>query len=270
MFALIALLLCLLSPALANFKLFLSKDTYSASSSESLTVEWVDDGFDPDTGQFVAASFLLCTHNATGFTCPITLGKNIPLNVDQTSQSFPLNKIRDEYGSGMFVVQMVALKNVVAYVINYSEYATITGMTGSGIANQGPVPYGDVSGFGSTESLTWSSYSVPPSIAALPSDSVPYTWQLGPTRMAPMQPTPGTKVTVPLSATRRNPTSSYSVYKTYLKTQLPFTTLTPSPSKDASQYPNFAETVPVSLSGRIPQKVTPTPMDKRKRRRWSD
>lgn len=273
LFALQALLVSsLLSAVSANFKLSIGGSTFNAGS-DSLKVSWEDDDVTPSIDGYDKATFLLCTYGASrnAFSCDITLGSEVDIS-DATEQEFELSDIKASGGSGSYVLQMTAIKSAPVYVINYSGWIQITGMTGGGTANTGTTPgkqvVGDTSGQNSALG-TLTSGTIPSEYQNLASNwMTPYTYQFGQTRYAPFQSTPNTSVTAPLTFTRRYPTSAYSAFTTYLFTALPVTTVTPSPSVTITLQPNYAETIPVKYSGRAASKVTASAVWRQ--RRWVD
>ncbi len=113
-------------------------------------------------------------------------------------------------------------------VTNYSKRFSLTGMTGTfpaavvtGMAGvtgtDGPPRLNQVSGSGEGGNAAGADGLY----------GVPYTLQTGLTRYAPMQPVPGTKITVN-KVTPLWPTSSYTVAKTWMPRPSIVTTLTQS------------------------------------------
>lgn len=123
-------------------------------------------------------------------------------------------------------LKMISEATVGGTVTNYSKRFTLTGMTGSfsqavldGLKNvkgtDGPPTQNQVTGQNNANPAADGSYTIP------------YTLQTGPTRYAPMQPLPPSKITAKQTK-RLFPTSAVTFAKTWLPPASIMTTLTQS------------------------------------------
>lgn len=265
------------SVVLADFSVQVADPGKKYSAGDNITIQWswlpgMAEPDDLDLGQFK-----LCTISSGDLNCGQEgqyLARNVTIS-DKQEISVSLSSMKDIAENGEFTVQFSANnENITKQTIFYAEqfFAISSGMTGTKAANEGGIPSGSMSGIES--SVSWYSYTVPASLSSLLSSSgmasgaftygylMPYTWQKGPTRTAPFQSTPGTKVTMSYTGGRpsnRYPTSSYSPFKTLTSYKyMQVTTVTPGPVSSAIQHVNFATTLATTPSGYKQSRVLPT------------
>ena len=120
-------------------------------------------------------------------------------------------------------------------MINYSDRFTLKGMTGTFPA---AVEAGikDIDGTDGPKAENNINENAPTDGGAA-GGSVPYTQQDGPTKYAPMQRQPGTKITAK-SPSMQYPTSSVNIAKTFLPTPKQVTTMTASGTYSVSSMEN--------------------------------
>jgi hypothetical protein len=110
----------------------------------------------------------------------------------------------------VYFLKMETIATAGGYTWNYSPRFTLSGMTGTfSAAALAEQKKGDTSPPASVDTTT----SATTTDGGLSLAKVPYTMQTGPTRYAPMQTQPGSKITAK-SASRLYPTSSVSLFKT--------------------------------------------------------
>lgn len=262
-------LLALVVPVWANFLDTVDKTSYSAS--DQITVSWEDNGVAPNINKFDTATFKLCTVVSGVFGCDVTLGEDISIS-GITSKTFDLSDVSSQGPPGAYLVQVTGVSSDGSYAVTYGQtWFKVTGFTGAGIAVAGAVPAPEYKEVGQTTSWTYSMGPLPASLSTIVSSwQIPYTFQSGPERWAPFQLTPGTKVTAPMTLTRRFPTSAYSTFTTIINTLMPYTTHTPDASTSATLFYNYAPTMTVAYTGVSPSKVTASKSSSGKRRRWMD
>lgn len=289
--------------ALADYAVQVNDPGKSRSASDDIEIqwEWLPGIKEPDNLKY--GQFKLCTVSSGKLNCGQDgqyLGANITISGKQ-SYTANLGKMKDIAKNGLFTVQFSANnEDYSEQTIFYAQqfFTISSGMTGSKEANEGSIPSGSMKGIGAS-SVSWSTYTLPQSLSSLqwsagvPQEAytvgylMPYTWQKGPTRTAPFQSTPSTKVTAVYTGGRnskRFPTSSYTPFKSlsvYKYMQL--STVTPSPMSTQFVTLNWASTIATTPSGYKPSRVIPSiaPQtsatasgsgggNSRRRRRWVD
>lgn len=214
----------------------------SYTASDTIDLEWVDDGSTPKDSDLSTATILLCTGPNASPHCfssnPIASKSSIS-DMDG-SYKIDVSKIADLGGNGPYYLQMTALvSGSSGYTIHYSTRFKLTGMTGSYAATDG----GDITSPSSEKYLSddADAATIATGLAWSSSISVTYTAQTGGIRYAPMQMQPGTTITRSLKASARYPTSAVSSYFTAVDSA-PFcsSTITPSWSYTWSELTNYA------------------------------
>lgn len=254
----------------ALYDVSVDKSSYNAASDE-MNVMWSSDGDSAIDKQLSMGKFLMCSYNAENSLTCHELGEGVDL-ISASSKSFSLTNLTTVAPSGSYIIQMVAVDpdDLRDYFIGYStSWFTVSGLDGPGEANEAGTPGDQLVGLQTGSSISWSSYTLPESYRSISSYLIPYTWQKGPTRVAPFQPTPNSKVTATSTPSRRYPTSSSSVWMSNRKIEMPVTTLTPSPASTVLQWPNGATGWSVLTGGTKPTRVLPQ-LSSRQRKRWVD
>lgn len=215
---------------LANVEPGKVKDSYKAT--DSMELEWKDDGDDPKLDDISKLDILLCTGSNSDFDCftdaPLAQGVKASLK----KYKAPLTPVKAVGGNGPYFLQYSATDKDGQQSLLYSKRFKLSGMTGSKKASNG----------GDTD---------PPDdqkaeqTADQTGTAIAYTKQKGPTKTAPMQSQPGTKVNLKRKTSRLWPTSAVSsYYKTAKKSPNAKTTLTPGWSYTFSAFTNYAKTRP--------------------------
>lgn len=283
MFPSVLCLLIFIRTALADYQVAVPDANKGFdATADNITIQWQWAPGSPEPQGLTLGDFLLCTVTNLDFKCEY-LEQHVEIsNIDSHTMSF--TKAIAMAGNGLYTVQLTAKdqeyqpqKQVVDY---YEGWFHVKGMSGPGTADMGGIPSPFAQGLEST--VSWTTYTVPESLSSLMLITtagylMPYTWQKGPTRTAPFQSTPGTKVTASTTPSRRFPTSSWSPFKSLIHYKyMPLTTVTPSPVSTAVQHVNFGPTLETTPSGYRPTKILPqlasiTPSGSpRRRRRWAD
>ncbi|KAA8894586.1 beta-1,6-glucan boisynthesis protein-like protein [Sphaerosporella brunnea] len=200
----------------------ITSPTASTKWTGGTTVQmmWKDDGNSPSLDQFSTFNVFLCWGSNDVPMCDQILGP--------ASSKFSANQLNAKFqipatvgGNGdVYFLKMETIATAGGYTWNYSPRFTLSGMTGSfsaaAIAEQ---KKGDTSPPNRVDTTTGATTT------PAGDTGVPYTMQTGPTRYAPMQTQPGTKIKAK-SASRRYPTSSVSIYKTMAPPAVAQTTIT--------------------------------------------
>lgn len=202
-----------------------------SSASSKLEITWKDDGDDPSLDDIDTLEILLCTGPNSDIDC-LTTPLTTSVKATAKKYSADLTPVKAEAGNGPYFLQFSAIDKDGGQSLMYSDRFKLTGMTGSKKATSG----------GDTD---------PPEdqkaqpTADTTGTAIPYTKQKGPTKTAPMQSQPGTKVDLKRSKSRLWPTSAISsYYKTPKKSPNAKTTLTPGWSYTFSALTNYAKTRP--------------------------
>lgn len=203
------------------------------TSSSTITIEIADTAASPSFAQIAAVTVLLCTGPNADINCFYTGIKGETLAALGTSIPFPITPAKALASNGLFYFQIYSTTTTGGDTIHYSERFSLTGMTGTLQATSG----GDETPPNPVVNLNLN-------INPLTANTVPYTLQTGLTKYAPMQQQPVSKVTLPLSASRRHPTSAVSYFTTYSQQPIQITTITPSITYSISQYVNYAAVAP--------------------------
>lgn len=252
------------------------------AATDQITVQWVWKAGDPEPDRLILGDFLLCTTiDGVGFKCDY-LEQQVDIR-GKASHTMNFTKALALAGDGKYTVQLTGkdkeYQPEMQVVDYYMGFFSVKGMTGTGAAIEGGIPDSFVQGVQPT--VSWSTYSLPLSLSSLRLDTtagylMPYTWQKGPTRTAPFQSTPGTKVTAKGVPTRRYPTSSWTPFKSNIQYKyMPVTTVTPSPVSTQFQTINWQPTLETTPSGYRPSKVLPqlasvSSVSSHHRKRWID
>jgi hypothetical protein len=148
----------------------------------------------------------------------------------------------DIFFSSFLKIQSTAAKG--GTIINYSPRFSLSGMVGTfpqtvldGMKN--------VDGTDGPAKVDQTSDGAAPGVAADSAFAVDYTMQTGPTRYAPMQPVPPTKITKK-NATPMHPTSGFTIATTFMGKPNIQTTITQSQTFSVSSQEN-----PVSIARKI-------------------
>ncbi|ODQ67972.1 cell wall synthesis KRE9KNH1 [Nadsonia fulvescens var. elongata DSM 6958] len=243
--------------------------TYTGGST--VVVQWKDDGESPALDTFDTLQVLICTGPNSGIDCdnitPLaTLTTAADIDAGKTSVVIP-----PTVGSnGLWFFQVYALKADKSSLWRYSARFTLSGMTGtarkatSGSDTTRPAG-GSVAGSTVTSGAEYSA-----------SFTVPYPLQSGPTKFAPMQQQPGTKVTVSV-ASRRFPTSAVTYYSSVRKSPDAVSTITPGWSYTTGVATNYATPAPnpsinsyYPASAKLASLRASASAARRLRRRWVD
>lgn len=232
------------APALADVSILkpVAGSTYSATGT--MAISWQDDGVAPLLSTNVAAlSILLCTGPNTNINCFYEIVSAVaPTSLDG-AYTFTITPARALAASGTFYLQFYARTSNGGYTIHYSPRFSISDMTGTLVATAGGFtapPDSDIS----YDADAVSGVSAETALNPLTAYTIPYTQQTGRFRYAPMQTQPGTKVTHKLSASQRFPTTSVSLFTTFVSKAYQTTTLTPSITYSITQAVNWATPQP--------------------------
>lgn len=231
-------LLAMLSLTAADFSFSSIDSTFSASSVSGLVIPFQDDGKSPLFGEISSTKVLLCTGSNAEINCLATVNTFTP-TASQKSVTINLVPYQSLASNGRYFFQFYSTATAGGFTIHYTPRFSMTGMTGTLQATDGgdtspPDPQINV---GSTNNANSDSI-------LLASQKIPYTAQTGRTRYAPMQMQPGSKVTYPLKASHRFPTSAVSYFTDYKSKPYVVTTTTPPWSYTITQGPNWAATQP--------------------------
>ncbi|KAI9811664.1 MAG: hypothetical protein M1826_003116 [Phylliscum demangeonii] len=201
-------------------------------------VSWKDSGNAPSIADLKSFQLFLCAGgndnpiqllslmdpgafsmgNVVAGAVPVALGASVPANA--------------------YFLKMISVATVGGTVINYSKRFSLTGMTGvfpaavlDGMAavtgTDGPPTVNQVAGLNPAPAAADGPYAVP------------YNMQTGPTRYAPMQPLPSTKMATK-KPTPLWPTSSVSIAKTWLPPPSQVTTVTQAATYSFASHENTA------------------------------
>lgn len=215
------------------------------TSTSTVQIKWTDDGQSPGLSELTSLSILLCTGPNAAINCFYTGAATLALDSLSGTFSFPLTGAQALAASGTFFFQLYALTPGKGTSIHYSPRFSVSGMTGTLPATSG----GDVTPPAPVVNFNDNINNKPDPASSIPASaaagfSVPFSEQTGPTRYAPMQMQPGSKVTHKLSASRRYPTSSVSVFTTWTMQPIQVTTTTMPVTYSKSQYVNWAAVQP--------------------------
>ncbi|VVT55016.1 uncharacterized protein SAPINGB_P004377 [Magnusiomyces paraingens] len=216
-----------------------SGSTYTATGT--MAISWEDDGNAPLLDSDISTlSILLCTGPNSNINCFYTIVNAVAPSTLGTSYSFSISSAQTLAASGSFYLQFYARASNGGYTIHYSNRFTISGMTGSLTATAGDStsPPNDEISYSTTTAATDS--MLDPDTAY----TIPYTMQTGIYRYAPMQRQPVSKVTMKLSASRRYPTTSVSLFTTWTLQPDAVTTTTASITYSTTQAVNWATPAP--------------------------
>lgn len=267
----------------ANLVLSDVDTTYDASSGETYTISWEDDGkgTEVSVSDIQTVTLLLCTYGTddTSIEClPAGSGLLSSYQVaGDTSASFSFKSTQASWGvdgTGYFF-QLTAVVTASQYYQAYSDFITMEGMTGvvgtNVSPNKGPgtVPAGASDDSSGTNDEGFD----PANFASLA--TVAYQSQTKyNSRAAPMQMQPGTKVTIAMSPSRRFPTSAVTYFKSAADPPSILTTYTISWSYTFTPYVNYAATQSgpslVKDPTAVRQSYIAQVTQARARRRWQD
>lgn len=138
-------------------------------------------------------------------------------------------------------LKMMSVATEGGQVINYSDRFTMTGMTGTTPPNflTAAQQVSGTKGRATVNQIN-NDAGADPAAGAAPAGgdfAIPYASQSGLTKYAPMQPVPPTKITAK-TPTPLNPTSAYTIAKTWLPIPTILTTLTASQTFSVSSREN--------------------------------
>ncbi|KAL9131115.1 MAG: hypothetical protein Q9217_000877 [Psora testacea] len=214
----------------------------TVAGGKTLAVEWKDSGDKPPISQLTTYQLFLCAggNDQESFIqlAPIVTQGQFSKG-DSASGTVQLSiGGSDENAYNDSFLKMISTAPG-GTVINYSDRFTLTGMTGTFPPN---VETGIKEITGTSGPKTENNVDDNADGASGGSE-VPYSMQTGPTRYAPMQVKPGTKITAK-SPTMPYPTSSAELAKTFLPPPKQVTTITMSVTYAASSIENMASPAP--------------------------
>lgn len=267
-----------LTGVVANLEISGVESSYDASSGDTYTISWSDDG----TGDTVpvddvqTVTLLLCTYDDDDAVKCISSSSGMlsSYEVDgDTSASFTFTSTQSSWGVDGYgyYFQLTAVVSSKEYYQCYSDFITMEGMTGVEGTNVSPS-----TGPGSVPAATGDQGQALSAADISSLASVTYTAQTLRTRVAAMQMQPGTKVTLAMSPSRRYPTSAVSLFSTSIPSPSVVTTLTISWSYTFTPYINYASTKSAPTLVKDPTAVRQsyiaqvTKAANAKRRRWQD
>lgn len=236
----ICLFITVLRSAFADISLGSLDSSYTAS--DTIDLEWVDDGSTPKDSDLSTATILLCTGPNSAPHCFSSnpIASKASISSMDGSYKIDVSDLTALGSDGPYYLQMTALvSGSSGYTIHYSTRFTLSGMTGSYEATDG----GDIVSPSSQKYLSTDdadAATIATGLAWSSSISITYTAQTGGIRYAPMQMQPGTTITRSLKASPRYPTSSVSYFSAAHSPPFCSSTITPSWSYTWSELTNYA------------------------------
>ncbi|KAI9883297.1 MAG: hypothetical protein M1823_004940 [Watsoniomyces obsoletus] len=236
------LLLSFASWTLADVEFIRPSAGASVAGGSTFEIEWRDSGEAPSISDLTTYRLFLCTGGNDNPIELVTLqhhGKFSKGNKFSGSVKASMGASTPE---NAYFLKMTSSTTSGETIINFSPRFTLTGMTGTfsqtvldGLktvqGTQGP-PTIEQSPEGELKKR-----QAPAGPAA--SYEVPYTLQAGPTRYAPMQPLPGTKITKK-DASPLHPMTSITIAKTWMPAPTISTTITQEPTHSVQSRVNDA------------------------------
>jgi len=209
----------------------------SVPGGTAFSVTWKDSGNAPSLSDLTSYQLFLCTGSNTDITqlYPITTAGTFT----SSSQSVTIPVGTGGSTKNAYFLKMISVATAGGTVINYSDRFTLTGMTGVFSA---AVTTDLASITGTDGPPTVNNVASAAATTASPDEGAygtPYSLQTGPTRYAPMQPVPGTKITATNTAPLF-PTSSVVLATTYLAPATVDTTITQAQTSTVASHTNTA------------------------------
>ncbi|KAI5814412.1 cell wall synthesis protein KRE9/KNH1-domain-containing protein, partial [Pyronema omphalodes] len=214
----------------------------------TVQIDWKDDGSEPSLDKFTTFSVWLCMGSNAVPLCDTILGPSgAAFSPASTTTKF---LIPDTVGGNgdVYFLKMETVSPAGGMAVNFSPRFAMSGMKGTfSAAALAEQKKGDVAPPPGTDTTTPAA-GAPAAGDPAAMAKVPYSMQTGPTRYAPMQTQPGTKITAK-SASRAYPTSSYSVFKSKGPKPIPVTTQTLSWDYKVTSLVNTAAPAPTPTKG---------------------
>ncbi|BFZ54523.1 Cell wall synthesis protein kre9 precursor [Savitreella phatthalungensis] len=203
----------------------------SSLAGGSITLQWTDSGALPALSSLKNADIVLCTGTNTNIQTLLTVAGAVALN---TRTSLTVTIPPTIGTTGQYFLKFISTTTSGLVVTTFSSRFTLTGMTGTLVANTGLSNGGPA---GTTPAGATASATTTLATSGLGM----YASQTGLTRVAPPQRKVGTAITAnPATAQPMYPTSTYAPYLAVAPTPAVMTTLTASQTWAYTSYENGA------------------------------